>query len=303
MISMFGGPAALLLLASTAVSAGNPPSTVTTLSLVPSASVAQFSPASAVITVTSNTFPPQIDILKTVFPVLAMTDEERAAARPDFFGTAFAVAPGIFLTAAHVVTAAQQHGHLTLAGVMGDGRSVGARRVDYWETFPEKDVALLYCEVTDMTILNTWLGGHVQVLTELRSFGYPHAVTRNDETESFKVLFRAYKGYVIVTRGFQRLPGEPAVYEVSCPYPEGTSGAPVLLAAEDRLVVAGMVLGVDIVEYAGVEQRVGIAMIGEEILRLRSQRLGGLIGQRLGLDLATFGIAEGALRVRLADLD
>jgi len=57
MISNFSGPAALLLLASTAVSAGNPPSTLTTLSLVPSASVAQFSPASAVITVTSGGLP------------------------------------------------------------------------------------------------------------------------------------------------------------------------------------------------------------------------------------------------------
>lgn len=57
MISIFGGPAVLMLLASANLFAGNPPPTVTTLSFSPSASVPQFSAVSAVITVTSGGLP------------------------------------------------------------------------------------------------------------------------------------------------------------------------------------------------------------------------------------------------------
>jgi len=57
MISKFSGLAALMLLVSTMVFAGNPPPTVTTLSMVPSGSVTQFSPATAVITVASGGLP------------------------------------------------------------------------------------------------------------------------------------------------------------------------------------------------------------------------------------------------------
>jgi hypothetical protein len=56
-ISIFSVPAALMLLAGTALFAGPPPPTVTTLSFLPSASVPQFSAASAVITVTSAGLP------------------------------------------------------------------------------------------------------------------------------------------------------------------------------------------------------------------------------------------------------
>jgi hypothetical protein len=57
MISIFGGPAALMLFTSATIFAGPPSPTVTTLSFVPSASVPQFSAASAVITVTSGGLP------------------------------------------------------------------------------------------------------------------------------------------------------------------------------------------------------------------------------------------------------
>ena len=69
------------------------------------------------------------------------------------------------------------------------------------------------------------MADRVQVLTDLSAFGYPHAVTRANDTEHFKVVYRAYKGHVITTRGFWRLPAEPAVYEISCRFPEGLSGA------------------------------------------------------------------------------
>ena len=174
------------------------------------------------------------------------------------------------MTAAHVAQAASAHGQIALAGPTPAG-PMGARRVDDYEVFPDRDVALLFCRVT-VTPLKTWLVSRVQVLTDLSSFGFPHAVTRENATEHFEVVFRAYKGYVIATRGFQLLPGKPAVYEVSCPFPEGMSGGPVLLADRSQLAVAGVVLGV--VRYGGVEQNVGIAMIADEIAAISSERLG-----------------------------
>jgi hypothetical protein len=169
---------------------------------------------------------------------------------------------------------------------------MGAARVESWEVFPERDIALLYSGFRGATLLNTWLVNRVQLLTDLSSFGYPHAVTRSNGEEHLEVVFRAYKGYVIATRGFERLPGKPAVYEVSCPYPEGMSGAPVLLTVGDQLAVAGVVVGISTVEYGGVAQNVGITMIGDEILELRSDKLEGLIGERLGIIPAKYGPGE-----------
>ena len=102
--------------------------------------------------------------------------------------------------------------------------------VEHVEKYPERDIALLFCNVKTPTILKTWMVRRVQVLTDLSSFGYPHAVTLSETGDPrYEVLFRAYKGYVIVTRGFERLPGLPLVYEISHPFPEGLSGAPLLL--------------------------------------------------------------------------
>src|SRR6185369_8286483 len=118
-----------------------------------------------------------------------------------FFGTAFAVAQGIFMTAAHVVEAARQHGQLSLAGPTGEPAAMGGAKVDHFEVWPERDVALLFCNAP-ATVLDLWLTNRVQVLTDLSAFGFPHAITKSNNHEQFDVLFRAYKGYVITSRGF-----------------------------------------------------------------------------------------------------
>jgi hypothetical protein len=93
------------------------------------------------------------------------------------------------MTAAHVVTAALEQGEPALAGSVGNRRTMGGRKVDQWEVFPDRDVALLFCEIADATVLDTWLVNRVQVLTDLSSFGYPHAVTRSNETSTSKLYF------------------------------------------------------------------------------------------------------------------
>jgi hypothetical protein len=161
---------------------------------------------------------------------------------------------------------------------------MGGARVTRIERFADRDIALLFCNAVSVTHLNVWLTHRVQALTDVSSFGYPHAVTRNANVERMDVVFRAYKGYVITTRGWERLPGDPAVYEMSCPFPQAMSGAPLLFSKDDVLAVAGVVLGVGTVEYGGLPQSVGITLMAEEIVHLHSEILGGQIAASLGFD-------------------
>jgi hypothetical protein len=217
-----------------------------------------------------------IDISRTVFPVVALHPESAGEmARPDFFGTAFAVAQGVFMTAAHVVEEAVAAGELGIGGpVGGEGRPLGAVRARRWEVWTDRDLALVSCDVSGLTVLNTWLTHRAQVLTDVSTFGYPHAVTPSPSGDRLEVVFRAYKGYVITIRGFDRLAGAPAVYEVSSPFPVGLSGAPLLMEKDGTLVVLGVVIGIDTVTYAGVRNDVGIAVVGDELFTLRSRMLG-----------------------------
>ena len=48
------------------------------------------------------------------------------------------------------------------------------------------------------------------------------------------------------------------------------------------MTAAGVVLGTDTVEYAGVAQHVGIVMTANQIAALHSPKLGGPIGNQLG---------------------
>jgi hypothetical protein len=57
-----------------------------------------------------------------------------------------------------------------------------------------------------------------------------------------------------------------------------------------------MVLGVDTVSYGGVEQSVGVAMIADEIVELRSSKLGDSIGAGLRLNAATYSHPSGIQR-------
>jgi hypothetical protein len=67
------------------------------------------------------------------------------------------------------------------------------------------------------------------------------------------------------------------------------SAAPVLLTVRDQLAVVGVVIGVDSVMYGAMEHRVGIAMVSDEILGLRSEKLGGVIPERLEFTAAKYG--------------
>ena len=71
-------------------------------------------------------------------------------AYPDFFGTAFCVSPGVFMTAAHVALEAAAAGALGVAGPAGEGAPLGAARVKEYEIWEERDIALLHCKTPEL---------------------------------------------------------------------------------------------------------------------------------------------------------
>src|SRR3954447_4797491 len=78
--------------------------------------------------------PPSLDIFETVFPVVAtVPGKENELEPPDFFGTAFAVGPGVYITAEHVVRAAEERGALAIAGPTAHGM-IGGKK--YFGFFP-----------------------------------------------------------------------------------------------------------------------------------------------------------------------
>lgn len=82
------------------------------------------------------------EILRAVFPVAAVkADEPGQLATPQFFGTAFAISPGVFLTAAHVARNAQAAGIPVLCGPRDqDEAPLGAAQIEEIEFFDAVDV-------------------------------------------------------------------------------------------------------------------------------------------------------------------
>lgn len=239
---------------------------------------------------------PALDILRTVFPVVALERENHGqAVRPDFFGTAFAIAPGWFLTAGHVVQAAEERGALAIAGPTGLGSEpLGAARAIRFELFKGHDLALVQCnlDASESTLLNVLLAHELQLLTDVSSFGYPHAVTTTPAGDQMNVLFRGYKGHVITIRSLEGFAARPLVYEVSTPFPLGMSGAPLLFSAGNAMSVVGVVLAVNTISYGDIAHHVGIALTSSAILSIRSEMLGGLLAEKLPIGVAKLGIRE-----------
>ena len=136
---------------------------------------------------------PYIDILRTVFPVVAVQPEESGQiARPDFFGTDLLRRTRSVHDGGPRCDRGPAHGNLALAGPGASADDVlpmGSATVTQVEVFRDRDIALPWCNAPQVTLLNTWLVDRTQVLTDVSSFGYPHAVTWS--REGLEVAFRA----------------------------------------------------------------------------------------------------------------
>jgi trypsin-like peptidase len=155
----------------------------------------------------------------------------------DICGTAFALAPRLFMTAAHVLDGPRAE--FSLCTKMSEGSGLKAWPVVDWELLTDIDVALVECELPGAAMY-PWHARELDMLTDVLAMGYPFAI---DEVDLFGRA-RALKGYVVCadTAGASELKGRPRIYELSFQSPRGLSGAPLLVPTVRGLEVAGVML-------------------------------------------------------------
>jgi len=190
-----------------------------------------------------------------------------------FHGTAFCLAPSLFLTAAHVFQDARGDGEVAVARLT-PGQFHGVPVQDF-ELFENIDLAVLHCPGLQAEILPfnfASLGFLVDVFAMGFAFGFEPPVSH----------LRAFKGYVVNRRALTILPGLPPGYEVSFVPPPGLSGAPLLTSLPSgTIAVTGMILKHHTAEFGDRRMDLGLALDIEEILTLESRILGGSIAERL----------------------
>ncbi len=200
--------------------------------------------------------------------------------RGEFHGTAFCVAPNLFLTAAHVYEAAAAVGGQVAVARLTPGRQQ-VQTVRDEEVFGDIDLALLHCPNLFAEIL-PFNFAPLGYLTDIAAVGFAFGLEVNAiEGEPHVHQLRAFKGHVMTRRGLVHLRGVPPGYEVSFVPPPGLSGAPVLLPQGDSLVVTGVVLEQHTAELAGRRMDLGLAIDAEELLTLDSRLVGGSIAEKL----------------------
>jgi hypothetical protein len=206
-------------------------------------------------------------------------------------GTAFSIGGDLFLTAAHVATAAAEAGDPWLGYLVGG--KLRAARVSQHSLLDGVDLAILKCRVPDTKALR-WTRRELPMLEDVQAAGYPFAL----DPEAGTVVFRAFKGYVVSTVRGRRFKDAPWCYELSFACPEGLSGAPLWHVGEDPVVV-GVVLGTSstVLEVLSSRERLvdgreqlleqhrvlglGFAVQSQAALAIEAPLLGGSLEQHL----------------------
>ncbi len=177
-------------------------------------------------------------IFKSVCPVARK--RERASvgkSAHDICGTAFALAPRLFMTAAHVLNGPAEE--FSLCTKIREGPGLTAWPVIDFELFSDIDVALVECDLPHVDMFS-WHTQELDMLTDVIAMGYPFAI---DEADLFGRA-RALKGYVVCadTAGASEISGKPRIYELTFQSPRGLSGAPLLVPTAQGLRVAGVMI-------------------------------------------------------------
>ena len=190
-----------------------------------------------------------------------------------FHGTAFCLAPNLFLTAAHVFRQARGDGEVAVARLT-PGNFHGVVVQDS-ELFDDIDLALLNCPGLLAEILPFNFVSQT-FLVDVFAMGFAFGL----EPPVFHL--RAFKGHVVNRRALGNLQGFPPGYEISFVPPPGLSGAPLLTSLPGgRPSVTGMILQHHTAEFRDRKMDLGLALDIEEILTLESRIVGGSIAERL----------------------
>ena len=182
--------------------------------------------------------------------------------RGEFHGTAFGLAPELFITAAHVYEAAAGAGQVALARLGPSSQQI--RLVRDADVFPDIDLALMHCPNLTAEILPMNFEP-LDWLTDVFSFGYVFGLeVAAGPGEEHVYHLRAFRGHVMTRRGLMQLKGVPPGYEVSFVPPPGLSGAALLvIQADGAVAVTGVVLQHHVAELA--ERRTLPAKIAETL--------------------------------------
>jgi hypothetical protein len=208
------------------------------------------------------------------------TDRLFDLSRAEFHGTAFCIAPHLFVTAEHVYRAAA-----ATAGKVALGRLVPDRQqvqlVLDAEPYPDVDLAILYCPNLAAEILPVSFSP-LTYLNDVFAMGFAFGLELAGIVgEPHVYQLRAFKGHIVTRRGLTQLRGVPPGYELSFVPPPGLSGAPLLVFHGDSIAVTGVILTHHTAELAGRRMDLGLAVDSEELLTLDSRLVGGSIAERL----------------------
>jgi hypothetical protein len=242
------------------------------------------------------------DSLALMFAVLSANKDRQPdgpfpMARDVIFGTAFAIADDLFLTAGHVVEAAASVGDVSL-GRFAISTADGAFDVAAdWEVFEGVDIALIKCPGFSPAIFQMHFG-KLPIFSEVRAMGFANGL----EPEYHSYAPRGYLGHVVAGLQQFRLRGQPFSYELSFVPPKGLSGAPLIPSGFGPSTAAGIVTSSQSVEVDGSATHVGVAIAAEELLRLSSRIIGGPVATMFGCDQVAARERIEAASVRLAEL-
>jgi hypothetical protein len=198
------------------------------------------------------------------------------------FGTAFPVAPGIFLTAGHVYENAR-----AVAPVVGlcpfprepqDSR-IKAYVVSAAEVHGGIDLAVLSCPDLEQLIPLPMSFDSLVELDDVRAAGYPYSI----DTPRLTMVFRAFQGHIVSIHQTPNLSAEPPSYEVSFQSPRGLSGAPLVAIEDGVLTGRGYMFGQ--LDIDSGNMRVGCAVSSRALLSVESQMVGGPLAGLFGKDL------------------
>jgi hypothetical protein len=224
--------------------------------------------------------PAVLNLGEIVFAVVgSRTGEPTKLTRPDVYGTAFCVGPATFITAGHVVRSVEADGGVvTLVAVTNDGpmAAAPAARTEIIEGY---DLAVVACMVDRCVPILDWQTSPLPLLADVSTVGFPYAVSSDEK--AFWVSLRGLKGSVITRRKLWSLSARPVGYEVSCRFPKGLSGAPLLASASGALPLlrlAGVVIGTGTAEIDGEVSEFGEAVDVSELSEVKSVIVGGSLG-------------------------
>jgi len=203
--------------------------------------------------------------------------------RGELYGTAFQLAPSLFITARHVyrdaLTAAAELGQVAVGTIIGQPRGQIVCDV---EEFPQIDLAILRCDGLEAPQL-PFDFTPLDYLDEVAALGFPFGLNLLPHMPAVQIL-RAFRGYIVTRRGLTELsPLAPPGYETSFVPPPGLSGAP-LLSLRGTVAIRGVILKEYVAELLHAPERkmaLGIALDIEELLTLDSRLIGGSIAERI----------------------